>query len=118
MRLDKQPLRNTRQTGVVEQPPAETPPEPGQPQFTMDRRQAICAGILLLQGVYRLALLFTTSWLIGTHPLLLEALRGSTSSLIAGGAFAETGRASQSGTTANWQRRSHCGLRPSPLRPS
>jgi membrane-associated protein len=94
LRLDKQPLRNTRQTGVVEQPPAETPPEPGQPQFTMDRRQVICAGILILQGIYRLVLLFTTSWLIGTHPLLLEALRGSTSSLIAGGAFAETGRAS------------------------
>jgi membrane protein DedA with SNARE-associated domain len=79
---------------VVEQPAADTAPGPERPEFKMDRRQAICAGILVLQGAYRLVLLFTTSWLIGSHPLLLEALRGSTSSLIAGGAFAETGRAS------------------------
>jgi len=79
---------------VVQQPPAETPSAPERPEFAIDRRQAICAGILILQGAYRLVLLFTTSWLIGSHPLLLEALRGSTSSLIAGGAFAETGRAS------------------------
>lgn len=78
----------------MQQPSAETPLDPERPEFTFDRRQAICAGILLLQGVYRFVLLFSTSWLIGSHPLLLEALRGSTSSLIAGGAFAETGRAS------------------------
>jgi membrane protein DedA with SNARE-associated domain len=78
----------------VEQPPTETPSKPERPEFKIDRRYAICAGILILQGVYRLVLLFTTPSLIGTHPLLLEALRGSTSSLITGGAFAETGRAS------------------------
>jgi membrane protein DedA with SNARE-associated domain len=60
----------------------------------MDRRQALCFGILMLQGAYRLVLLFATSWLIGSHPLLLEALRGSTSSLVAGGAFARIGQAS------------------------
>jgi membrane-associated protein len=48
----------------------------------------------VLQGSYRLALLFWTPSLIGTHPLLLETLRGSTSSLVAGGAFASIGRAS------------------------
>ncbi|HTU29228.1 MAG TPA: VTT domain-containing protein [Solirubrobacteraceae bacterium] len=70
----------------------EPPPEP--PEFQLDRRQAICAGVLILQGVYRLVLLLTTPSLIGSHPLLLEALRGSTSSLVAGGAFARIGRAS------------------------
>jgi membrane-associated protein len=39
-------------------------------------------------------LLFSTPSLIGSHPVLLEALRGSTASLITGGAFAKVGRAS------------------------
>jgi membrane-associated protein len=74
----------------VEPPPTET----AHPEFKLDRRQAICAGILCLQGAYRLVLLFATPSLIGRHPVLLEALRGSTSSLVAGGAFARVGRAS------------------------
>jgi membrane protein DedA with SNARE-associated domain len=78
----------------VEPTPTETPPEPERPEFRLDSRQAICAGVLLLQGAFRLVLLFATPSLIGRHPLLLEALRGSTSSLIAGGAFASIGRAS------------------------
>lgn len=71
-----------------------TPTETEPPEFTLDRRQAICAGILMLQGAYRLVLLFATPSLIGRDPVLLEALRGSTSSLVAGGAFARIGRAS------------------------
>jgi membrane protein DedA with SNARE-associated domain len=78
----------------VESTPTENAPEPERPEFSMDRRQAICMGILMVQGVYRLALLFSTASLIGTHPLLLEALRGSTSTLVAGGAFARIGQAS------------------------
>jgi membrane-associated protein len=78
----------------VKPPPTETTAEPGRPEFRLDRRQAVCAGILMLQGAFRLVLLFATPSLIGSHPLLLEALRGSTSSLVAGGAFASIGRAS------------------------
>jgi membrane protein DedA with SNARE-associated domain len=78
----------------VESTPSQNAPQPEQPEFTMDRRQAICAMILCLQGAYRLALLFWSPSLIGSHPLLLEALRGSTSSLVAGGAFARIGQAS------------------------
>ncbi len=78
----------------MESTPAETTPEPERPEFSMDRRQALCAGILILQGAYRLVLLFATASLIGTHPLLLELLRGSTSSLVAAGAFARIGRLS------------------------
>lgn len=78
----------------MEPPPTETATEPGRPEFRLDRRQALCAGILCLQGAFRLVLLFATPSLIGRHPVLLEALRGSTSSLVAGGAFASIGRAS------------------------
>ena len=72
------------------------PPEPGSRPVdaTTRRRQAICAGALIAVAVYRLVLLFATPSLIGSDPVLLELLRGSTSSLIAGGAFARVGRAS------------------------
>ncbi|HLI58064.1 MAG TPA: VTT domain-containing protein [Solirubrobacteraceae bacterium] len=78
----------------MEPPPTTPATEPERPELRLDRRQAVCAGILTLQGAFRLALLFATPSLIGRHPLLLEALRGSTSSLVAGGAFASIGRAS------------------------
>jgi membrane-associated protein len=78
----------------VEPTPTEAAPEPERPQFKLDRRQVICAAVLIVQGIYRLVLLFATSWLIGSHPLLLEALRGSTSTLVASGAFASIGRVS------------------------
>jgi membrane-associated protein len=74
---------------MVHATPMETQPEP-----TLGRSRAICAGILIVQGIFRLVLLFATPSLIGTHPILLEALRGSTSSLVVGGAFARTGQAS------------------------
>jgi membrane-associated protein len=68
------------------------------PQPNLDpaqrRRQVICGSVLVAVGVYRLVLLFSTPSLIGSHPVLLEALRGSTASLITGGAFAKVGRAS------------------------
>jgi membrane-associated protein len=58
------------------------------------RRQLICAAVLVLQGIYQLALLPTLPALIGSHPVALEALRGSTAAMVAGGAFARVGRAS------------------------
>jgi membrane-associated protein len=44
--------------------------------------------------VFALALLPLVPSLLGTHPVLLEALRGSTSALASGGAFARVGEAS------------------------
>jgi membrane-associated protein len=67
---------------------------PPNPDPAQRRRQVICGSVLVAVGIYRLVLLFTTPSLIGTHPVLLEALRGSTASLVTGGAFARVGRAS------------------------
>ena len=58
------------------------------------RKQIICAGMLMLQGLYQLALLPAIPSLIGSHPVALEALRGSTAAMVAAGAFARVGRAS------------------------
>ncbi len=51
------------------------------------------AGIAF-KTVLGLVLLPLSPSLLGTHPVLLEALRGSTSSLASGGAFARVGEAS------------------------
>lgn len=45
-------------------------------------------------GLFKLALLPLAPSLIGSHPILLEALRGSTVSMITGGAFARVGEVS------------------------
>lgn len=58
------------------------------------RRRAICATVLVLLGVYALAGIAAIPSLIGSDPVLLEALRGSTAAMVAGGAFARVGRAS------------------------
>jgi membrane-associated protein len=58
------------------------------------RRQLICAVVLMVQGVYQLALLPTLPALIATHPVLLELLRGSTAAMVAAGAFARVGHTS------------------------
>ncbi len=54
----------------------------------------VCAGILAVEIVYLIVMLFTTPSLVGSDPVLLEALRGPEAALIAGGAFARVGRAS------------------------
>jgi membrane protein DedA with SNARE-associated domain len=58
------------------------------------RRQAICAAVLIAQGLYTFAVLPAIPSLIGSDPVLLELLRGSTAAMVAGGAFARVGRAS------------------------
>jgi membrane protein DedA with SNARE-associated domain len=58
------------------------------------RRRAICATALALFGLYSLLLVPAVPSLIGSNPVLLEALRGSTAAMIAGGAFARVGQAS------------------------
>jgi membrane-associated protein len=58
------------------------------------RARAICVAVLALQAVYSLALLPAVPSLLGRDPVLLEALRGSTAAMVAGGAFARIGEAS------------------------
>jgi membrane-associated protein len=58
------------------------------------RAQIACIGGIALNTVFALAMLFLSPSLIGTDPVLLEALRGSTPALATGGAFARVGEAS------------------------
>lgn len=61
----------------------------------MPRRRAevVCLAALGAMGVYSLVLLPVAPSLVGSHPLLLELLRGSPVSMVAGGAFARVGDA-------------------------
>lgn len=52
-----------------------------------------CLGLLAFYGVYELATIPLIPSLVGTHPVLLEALQGSTAAMVAAGAFARVGRA-------------------------
>ena len=63
---------------------------------TRSRRRAeiACVTGIVVKSVFALAMLPLTPSLVGTDPVLLEALRGSTSALAAGGAFARVGQAS------------------------
>jgi membrane-associated protein len=58
------------------------------------RAEVACITGIAVNAVLALVLLFVTPSLIGTDPVLLEALRGSTSALASGGAFARVGEAS------------------------
>jgi membrane-associated protein len=58
------------------------------------RAQIACVTGIAVNTVFALVLLFLTPSLIGTNPVLLEALRGSTPALASGGAFARVGEAS------------------------
>jgi serine-type D-Ala-D-Ala carboxypeptidase/endopeptidase len=53
-----------------------------------------CIGGIVLSGVWYLAVIPLIPSLVGTHPVLLEALSGSLPSMIAAGAFAHVGRVS------------------------
>ena len=58
------------------------------------RAEIACVTGIAFKTVFALALLPLVPSLLGTDPVLLEALRGSTSSMAAGGAFARVGEAS------------------------
>jgi membrane-associated protein len=58
------------------------------------RVDILCWGGITLSGIYALALLPLVPSLIGTNPVLLELLRGSTTSMVSAGAFARVGDAS------------------------
>ena len=53
-----------------------------------------CVGGIVASGVYYLVLIPAIPSLLGTHPVLLEAMTGSLPSELAAGAFARVGRAS------------------------
>ena len=61
---------------------------------TRRRAEILCLTAIAVKTAFALALLPVVPSLIGTHPVLLEALRGSTSAMAAGGAFACVGQAS------------------------
>jgi membrane-associated protein len=54
----------------------------------------ICWAGITLSGLYYLALLPFRAALVGTHPVLLEILNGSTEAIVAGAAFARVGHGS------------------------
>jgi membrane-associated protein len=58
------------------------------------RAEIACVTGIVLKTVFALALLPLVPSLLGTDPVLLEALRGSTSAMASGGAFARVGDAS------------------------
>jgi membrane-associated protein len=71
------------------------PPGDEVPRGAARRRAEIaCVTGIVFKTVFALALLPLVPSLLGTDPVLLEALRGSTSSMAAGGAFARVGEAS------------------------
>jgi membrane-associated protein len=72
------------------------PPGAGVPMRGATRRRAeiACVTAIAAKSLFALALLPLTPSLLGTHPVLLEALRGSTSAMATGGAFARVGEAS------------------------
>ena len=67
----------------------------GPPRAAGRRRAEIaCVTGIALKTVFALVLLPLTPSLLGTDPVLLEALRGSTSAMASSGAFARVGEAS------------------------
>ena len=71
---------------------------PGEPRLPWDGRAAradvICLAGIGFSGLYGLLLLPAVPSLVGTHPVLLELLRGSMTSEVTMGALARTGHAS------------------------
>ena len=58
------------------------------------RADVICLAGIGISGLYGLLLLPAVPALVGTHPLLLELIRGSMTSMVTMGALARTGHAS------------------------
>lgn len=76
-------------------PPADPWNDPRLPWEGRPRRVDIaCWAAITLSGLYYLALLPFRASLVGTHPLLLVLLNGSTEGLVSAAAFARTGHGS------------------------
>lgn len=67
---------------------------PAHERDDLGRRRVICITALSLVALYSLVLIPAVPALLGRDPVLLEALRGSTAAMVAGGAFARIGEAS------------------------
>jgi hypothetical protein len=72
-------------------PPGDEVPRGG---ATRRRAEIVCVTAIAVKTVFALALLPLAPSLLGTDPVLLEALRGSTSAMASGGAFARVGEVS------------------------
>jgi membrane protein DedA with SNARE-associated domain len=71
---------------------AATTEEPaGKQGPTIRRADVLCLGPLILLTLYDLAMFPIAPSLLGTHPVLLTAIRGSSSAMIAAGAAARAG---------------------------
>jgi membrane-associated protein len=75
---------------MIVSPDGEAPSDP----VKRRRAEVACIAGIAIKTILALVLLPLTPSLLGTDPVLLEALRGSTSSMVAGGAFARVGDAS------------------------
>ena len=58
------------------------------------RADVLCWAAITLSGLYYLVLLPFRASLVGTHPVLLEVLNGSTEAIVSGAAFARVGHGS------------------------
>lgn len=79
---------------VPEPLPADGPAQPLPWSGRGERVDRVILGGLIASGLYALLLLPLSPALIGSHPLALEIIRGSTTSVITMGALARTGEAS------------------------
>jgi membrane protein DedA with SNARE-associated domain len=59
-----------------------------------ERLDVFLLGMIMFSGIYNLVLLPATPSLVGTHPVLLELVRGSSTAMITMGALARIGDAS------------------------
>jgi membrane-associated protein len=59
-----------------------------------ERVDLILLGLIMASGIYNLALLPATPSLVGTHPVLLELIRGSWTAMVTMGAMSRVGDAS------------------------
>jgi membrane protein DedA with SNARE-associated domain len=68
------------------------PAHGGPPEIEISGADVACIGPILVADLYALFGGPLTPLLVGTHPLLLSAVRGSIAAIIATGSFAEQGR--------------------------
>ncbi len=64
------------------------------PPSKLERADVVLGALLIVVGIYSLVLLPFAPSQLATHTILWEALRGSTASIITGGAFVHAGSAS------------------------
>lgn len=67
--------------------------EPDRPRPRIGVKDVLCVGPILLNSIYYYAGLPLTPLLLGRNPVLLSALRGSISAMVAAGGFARVGKA-------------------------